>query len=281
MFLQNIFTEIEKTDPEIYERTDTRRSMLKSLRGFSGKLALTAVPIALGSLFKKAYAHESVSSIADILNFALTLEYLEAEFYKKGLEQSNLFPAEVRASIEKIYMHESEHVEFLKAAITSLGATPVKKPKFDFTGGQGSGMGPFANVFSNSRTFINVAQTFEDTGVRAYKGQAGALQSNGDILTAALNIHSTEARHAAHIRLISRLYGSGVGDIKPWITLNNSNINSSVVQPSYNGEENTTQAGVQIMNIGGFPIKAEQASESFDEPLTMEQVRAIAKPFIA
>jgi hypothetical protein len=281
MFLQNIFSEIEKKDPEFYERTNTRRNALKSLRGIGGKIALTAVPFALGSLFKKSYAGTyGTNDVLDVLNFALTLEYLEAEFYKKGLDSPGLLSPQLTASIQKIYNHEAAHVEFLKAAISGSGGTPVPKPTFDFTAGNGSGNGPFKGVFDNPQLFIFVAQTFEDTGVRAYKGQAANLASNDEVLTAALNIHSVEARHAAHIRYLSRLYSSGVGNIKPWITLNNSNIPSNAVQPSYNGEEVTTQATINIVNINGQAISAEAASEAFDEPLTKEQVLAIVDPFI-
>lgn len=281
MFLQNILSEIEKKDPEVFEKVSSRRHALQSFNGLGKKLALAALPFAFGSLFKKAYAGtKGTKDVLDVLNFALTLEYLEAEFYKKGLEASGLIPAALRPSFEKIYSHEASHVEFLKAAIAGAGGTPVSKPTFDFSAGNGSGNGPFKDVFNNPPLFIYVSQTFEDTGVRAYKGQAANLVGTGDVLTAALNIHSVEARHAAHIRYISRLYSSGVGNVKPWITLNNSNIPSAAVQASYNGEELTSQAGVNIVNINGFSINAESASEGFDEPLTKEQVLAIVDPFI-
>jgi hypothetical protein len=164
-----------------------------------------------------------------------------------------------------------------------LGGTPVPKPTFDYTAGNGSGTGPFAGVFSNYSLFLAVSQTFEDTGVRAYKGQAANLISSNEVLRAALRIHSVEARHAAHVREIrSRRTGDPLvaGVPKPWISLNQSNIASAAVQPSYNGEENTVQAGVQITGINGFSITAEDASEAFDEPLTKEQVLMIVAPFI-
>jgi hypothetical protein len=140
-------------------------------------------------------------------------------------------------------------------------------------------------VFSNYGLFLAVAQTFEDTGVRAYKGQAAepALMANNDVLTAALNIHSVEARHASHIRQMRKannsLVPAGV-NVKPWITGNQSGIDSAAVQASYNGEDLTTQAGVQIVNINSQSISANAASEAFDEPLTSAQVLAIVDPFI-
>lgn len=270
MNFKHILNEIQKSDPEVYDRLDTRRAALKNFTGFTGKVAVAAIPIALGSLFKKAYAGtKGTADVFDVLNYALTLEYLEAEFYSKALMAPNLIPAgDANMAIQTISKHETAHVNFLIAAITAAGGTPVAKPEFDFSAGKGSGTGPFNLVFTQFGYFLAVAQTFEDTGVRAYKGRAAELKGTGDVLTAALQIHSVEARHAAHIRLMRRNYGSGVGDVKPWITGNMSTINIPAVQPSYDGEENTNQAGVEIVNINGFPISMNAASEAFDEPLT-------------
>lgn len=284
MNLHNIIHEVEKIDPEVFERLDGRRSALKNLAGIGGKLALATVPLALGSLFKKAYGQTASTQILDVLNFALTLEYLEAEFYNTGLAAAGLIPSgDDRTAFGVIAEHENAHVTFLQTTITSLGGTPVSKPNFDYTAGNGSMMGPFMGVFSNYNIFLAVSQTFEDTGVRAYKGQAGELISSNEILRAALRIHSVEARHASHVREIRSRRPSDpllVGIPQPWITLNYSNIASAAVQPSYNGEELTEQAGVQITGINGFAITAEDASEAFDEPLTKAQVLAIVNPFI-
>jgi len=283
MNLLNVIDEIEKKDPEIYQRLDGRRQALKQFASFSGKVAMLAVPVALGSMFKKAYGQTGTALLLDVLNFALTLEYLEAEFYVKGLAAPGLIAAVDRPAFQTISAHENAHVLFLRTTIMSLGGTPVAKPNFDFTAGNGSMAGPFANVFTNYGTYLAVSQTFEDTGVRAYKGQAGNLISSNEVLRAALRIHSVEARHAAHVREIRRRNGllvpAGVL-LQPWITLNQSGIASPLVQPSYNGEELTTQAGINIVGINGFAITAEDASEAFDEPLTKAQVLAIVDPFI-
>ncbi|MES2851089.1 MAG: ferritin-like domain-containing protein [Bacteroidota bacterium] len=275
MNVQNIINQIEKVDPEVYEKLDTRRDAMKSFGKASGRIALAALPLALGSMFQKAYGQGSTTLVADTLNFALTLEYIEANFYIKGVASPGLIPTTAAMNaLTTIRDHENAHVSFLRTAITSLGGTPVTftAAQFDFTAG-----GTFADVFSNYDTFLAVAQTFEDTGVRAYKGQAGNLMSNNDVLTAALNIHSVEARHASHIRQMRKARGV---DVKPWITGNNSGI-GAVVAASYAGEETTTQAGVNIVNLGGFTISAAAASEAFDEPLTKEQVTAIVTPFFA
>ena len=282
MNLQNILSEIEKTDPDVYDRLDTRRSAMKSFALTSGKIALATIPFALGSMFQKAYGSPTGTKdiIIDTLNFALTLEYLESNFYIQAVA-SGIIPAGDLNGITVIRDHENEHVNFLKTAITAAGAMPVSftAASFDYTA-----KGTFSNVFTDYGTMLAVAQTFEDTGVRAYKGQAPNLISSHDVLTAALQIHSVEARHAAHIREIRRATGllvpAGV-IVKPWITLNQSGIGSAAVQPSYNGEDNVVQAGVTITNIGGFPISASAASEAFDEPLTKDQVTAIVTPFFA
>jgi rubrerythrin len=275
MNVHQMINQVEKIDADVYERLDGRRAALKNLTHFTGKVALMAVPIALGSLFRKAYGQTASRQIIEVLNFALTLEYLEAEFYVTSLSAPNLIPDETaRRAMETIAADEIAHVYFLETTITSLGATHVSKPAFDFTA-----QGNFPNVFTNFETFLAVAQTFEDTGVRAYKGQAANLISSNEVLRAALRIHSVEARHAAHIReMRNRAFSANV---LPWITLNQSGINSSVVQPSYNGEEVVSQAGVNILGINGYDISAKDASEAFDEPLDKSQILAIVKPFLA
>lgn len=283
MNLNKIFGVIETTNVEVYDRLDTRRSAMRNFASLGGKIALAAVPLAFGSMFKKAYAGSTSTkdTAIEILNYALTLEYLEADFYTSALASAGLIPGgAAMAAIQTISKHETAHVNFLRAAISASGGMPVAKPTFDFSAGMGSGNGPFKDVFTDFDTFLAVAQTFEDTGVRAYKGRAAELVGGGDLLTAALRIHSVEARHAAYIRSLRKAYGSGIGDIKPWITGNMSNINSNAVQPSYNGEENTKQADIEITNINGLPISMNAASESFDEGLTKEQVLAIVGPFI-
>lgn len=271
MNLLNLFSEMENTDPEIYDRVDDRRRALRQLGGFSAKVALTALPLAFGSLLRKAYGQSTPATVLDVLNYALTLEYLEAEYYTMGVAASGLIPTADRAGFTAIRDHENAHVAFLRTAIQGAGGTPVSKPQFDFTAG-----GTYANVFSNYDTFLAVSQAFEDTGVRAYKGQAANLLSNKDVLTAALNIHSVEARHAAHVRSLRRTRGASV---KPWITGKDTGGIPSVAAV-YNGEEVTMQAGVEITNAGGFPISANAASEAFDEPLTKQEVLSIVSPFI-
>lgn len=271
-----ILNMLEERDPEMSDRLNTRRQALRDFADLGKKLTMAAVPVAMGGMFQKAYGQSTVN-VVDVLNYALTLEYLEYRFYEKALASAGLIPAGApTAAITTIMNHEKAHVDFLKTAITGAGGTPVAEPKFDFSGGQGSGTGPFATAFSNYQLFLAVAQSLEDTGVRAYKGQAPGLVQQNSVLTAALNIHSVEARHASHIRQMRKANGASV---KPWITGNTSGIDNAVVQAIYNGEENTTQAGVDIKTLSG--VSANAASEAFDEPLTKEQVLAVATLFLA
>jgi len=280
MNIHNLLTEIEKTDPEVYDRLDTRRSAMKQFAKTGGRIALTALPLLFGGMFKKAYAGTN-DSITEVLNYALTLEYLEAEFYATAAAKAGLVPSGAPAgAIATIRDHEAAHVTFLKTAITASGGTPVSKPTFDFSAGNGSGNGPLKDVFSDYKLFLAVAQTFEDTGVRAYKGRAGELMSNNEVLTAALQIHSVEARHASHIRSMRRSVLAN-DSIKPWITGKDTGGIGALVQASYDGEEITKQANIEITGINGTSVSANAASEAFDEPLTKEQVLAIVDPFIA
>jgi hypothetical protein len=259
------------------------------------------LPLALGSLFQKAYGKGSaLKDVIDSLNFALKLEYLERDFYEKALIASRppntnppLIPSGLDyTSIFRIWEHEVKHVEYLVKTITYANGTPIDRPAIDYTYGAGTGTGPFAGVFTNFDIFLAVAQMLEDTGVRAYKGQVVALMEDNDILTSALRIHSTEARHAAHIR---KMRYNNPGPLvstnpkpKPWITGSDSNIlNTPDAQPSYNGEDNTLQggtvgnpqSGIQITGINGLSISAGSASEAFDEPLLKDDVITILTPF--
>jgi len=281
MDLKNIFNQIEQADPEFYERISPRRHILKS---FGSKVALAAVPLALGSLFNKAYG-KTTNTATDALNFALQLEYLEYNFYEKAVNNTpGLIPTADRGGLDKIRIHEKAHVDFLTQALSAAGATPYTPAtaysgadytpnSFDFTAG-----GALPNYFLtlDYTTFLVVAQTFEDTGVRAYKGQAGNLIGS-DYLLPALQIHSAEARHASHIRLLRRTKGDMT--TKPWIT--GKVAPAAVVQGNYNGEENVTQLGINITSLPGLSsnIAVNTATEAFDEPLDKAAVFSLVSAF--
>jgi rubrerythrin len=120
----------------------------------------------------------------DILNFALTLEFLEAAFYAEAVSKGKLTGQ--AAKFAKAVAHdEAAHVAFLKGA---LGSKAVKSPMFDFKG-----------TTAKQSTFLQTAMALEDTGVSAYAGAAPMI-ADKKTLAAALSVHSVEARHAAWVR---------------------------------------------------------------------------------
>ncbi len=261
MNIFKIIDEIKQVDGDAIGRIEhaTRRSFMTK---FSRSLTAAAIPTVMASVVNKAYAQSAAA--VDVLNYALTLEYLEDEFYKMGNAASGLIPAKYAPVFTQIGKHETQHVAFLKGA---LGAKAVAKPTFDFAAG-----GAFPNPFGIFDTFVFLSHALEDTGVRAYKGQAGALLNDPQILEYALQVHSVEARHAAKSRsILSEIRNAP--QIKPWITLNEGS-----PAPVYAGDDNTMQGGKEINGIAG---KSKQAvTEAFDEPLTKEAVLAIATLFI-
>jgi hypothetical protein len=276
MNLLNIIEEIENVDPEVYGKLSQRRDVIKNITSFGSKVAIAALPFAVGTMFKKAYAADSTApSVIDVLNYALTLEYLESAFYNAGTAKGTaLIPAAAATNyFNQVTKDENNHVTFLKSVIGSLGGTPVSPPEIDLTAGNGSGNGPFKDVLTNYDTFLAVAQVFEDTGVRAYKGQAGFLLKNQVVLTAALSIHAVEARHASAIRQIRSQ--------KPWIISTESLGNDTgiaLVNGNYDGEQNIFQGGVnvtQLKSATGSTTSVAIATAAFDEALSSDQVLAL------
>ncbi|KAA6436576.1 ferritin-like domain-containing protein [Dyadobacter flavalbus] len=261
MDIFKIIDDFQKIDGDAAGRLEyaTRRHFMNRI---GSKIASAAIPTAFASIVNKAYAQSAAA--VDVLNYALTLEYLEDEFYKAGNAAANLIPASDKAIFTQIGKHETQHVAFL---VKALGTKAIAKPTFDFQYG-----GAFGDVFTNYKTFVTVSSALEDTGVRAYKGQAGALLADPQILEYALQVHSVEARHAAVVRRLGATVLANAA-MKGWITGN-----AGAVPAIYAGEDNMTQGGV---NLKGLASKSDAAvTEAFDEPLTKEAVLAIAGPFI-
>lgn len=282
MDFNNIIDEIVKADPEFTERISPRRDAIKNITSFGSKVAVAALPFALGTLFKKAYGQtSSTSTVLDVLNYALSAELLESTYYNTYVKQGSYIPASDFPGLELIRVDETNHVKFVTDTIKALGGTPISAASFayvDFTGGSGSQAGPYKDVATSYDIFLAVAQAFEDNGVRAYKGGAPALMSNPTVLTAALNIHSVEGRHASHLRRLRQLRGVAV---KPWITGVDGAIPAGTPGTAvYLGgtgeltEGNTSQAGVDITKF----VSTNAATEAFDEPSTMNYVKTVVLP---
>ena len=207
-----------------------RRGVLRT-GGFSAA-ALGALSLA-GLTSKKAAAQTADIDLA-VLNFALNLEYLEAEFYLRGLSGTGLSAADIGTSpgavtggsavpftttaaaqyAAEIAGDELNHVRFLRAAITAAGGTPVDRPQINLStsftaAAQAAGLinsSQTFNPFADEASFLLGAYIFEDVGVTAYAG-AAALITNKTYLTAAASILAVEAYHAGQIR--TRLAAAG------------------------------------------------------------------------
>ncbi len=139
-------------------------------------------------LVRRAFAAQGSMNDVDILNFALTLEYLEAAFYSEAAKQVPGLSGELAGYVKAFGAEEQDHVDALSGAIKDLGGKPVEAPGVDF-----------GDAFSSTDSFLELAITFEDTGVSAYNGAAPMIDSK-DLLAVAGSIVQGEARHAAAVR---------------------------------------------------------------------------------
>lgn len=144
--------------------------------------AMSATPY-----ISRALAAGGFTNDLDIVNYALTLEYLESTFYRMGVLVKGLSGDELKL-VKQIRDDEDQHVAALIAAAKKLGK-PAAEPTFDFGG-----------AFADRATFLKTANTLEDAGVSAYNG-AGRYITDKAILGSAGAIVQIEARHSALIRL--------------------------------------------------------------------------------
>ena len=135
---------------------------------------------------------DSAGGDVDILNYALTLEFLETEFYTQAAKRVKGLSKQESDLTKELRDNEAEHVDALAATIKDLGGKPVDKPMFKFGG-----------AFASRAAYLKTANVLEDTGVRAYNGAAPMIKSV-DVLAAAGGIVQVEARHAAMIRLVRK-----------------------------------------------------------------------------
>jgi rubrerythrin len=205
------------TDSALRELADdpsSRKRFFKMLGGAGAVSAATVILAACGDDDTSsssasggttaATAEMDNTSDLKILNYALTLEFLEADFYKQVIASGLVKDAKL-ASIAKTFGDsEQEHVDALVATIKKLGGTPVDAPKTKFQPTLDKGL----------KAVLETAATVENLGAAAYLGQAGNIK-NKEVLAAALAIHSVEARHAAALNiLVGRGFGNGKGGLE-------------------------------------------------------------------
>jgi hypothetical protein len=133
----------------------------------------------------------------DVVQYALTLEHIEATFYRDAVAMFTAadfealgLQAGVLDRISMIADHEKAHVDALTAVVQQLGGDPVAEGKYDFG-------------YTDLAGFLALAATIEGVGVAAYGGAAQYLMGENDLLTAALTIHGVEARHAAYLNVLT------------------------------------------------------------------------------
>lgn len=156
------------------------------VKGFAGTIPASVALQMLGMKWAFAQSGDFNGPI-DVLNYALTLEYLEAEFYRQGNE-AGLLDGKEAEYLEQIGADEQAHVDILTSTINDLGGQPVAAPGVDF-----------GQAFKSRASYLETAFTFENLGVSAYLGAAPALYEEKELLAAAAGIFGIEARHAAVI----------------------------------------------------------------------------------
>jgi hypothetical protein len=188
------------------DTSGTRRDMLR--RAGIGGVGFVAGGVLFNGLLSPAHAQgitfstkrKSVANDAKIANYALTLEYLEAAFYKAAVDGGAITDPDALDFARTVAGHEAAHVAALQRA---LGRAAVKSPTFDF-----------GAAVTDQATFLRTAATVEPVGVSAYAG-AGPYISELPILKAALSIHSVEANHAAWVAALLKYKFGAAGSPAP------------------------------------------------------------------
>jgi rubrerythrin len=190
--MTNDILTLEEIDADGAVRETAAAAAGDTRAGFLAKAGLLgAGAIGASALIGADTAFGATKRDVAILNYALTLEYLEAAFYTKA--EKSKFDGELGLFASVVGAHERAHVAALKKA---LGSAAVKKPRFDFQG-----------TTKDAKAFLKTAVVLEATGVAAYAGQAPRVKSD-KVLEAALAIHAVEARHASWARQLAGAKGA-------------------------------------------------------------------------
>lgn len=290
MNFKDILKEIEQATPGAFEEVNGRRQVLKS---FGSKVAVAALPFALGTLFQKASAQTTTTDpILQVLNFGLEMEFFAYNYYHTANNTGSLIPAADQAGFITIADQKKAHILLLQKLITDMGGVPYTPGGYDPTATNPlyivSGAYDFTSkgkyqVFSHYPTFIMLAEVFEDAFVRGYNGETTTLLANMGMLEIVMRLKATTARYASHVRFVRRQLGYTVAPEHPtpWIT-NNIPPHPDFLA-NYNGEENAIQQTIDISALPGLtgttPLTA--ATAAFDETMEREPVRVFMSKFWA
>ncbi len=181
----------EKRMADVVAGETSRRNFLKTagLALAALTVSTTINPIGAGV----AFAAENLKGLSDldILNFALTLEHLEAVFYIEAVASGKLYGPRLTHIMTAIRDHEISHVNALTSTIKKLGGTPVKRQaRYNF------------GSMGNQDVILKTAETLEGVGVGAYTGAAALIANKTAVLPAAASIEQVESRHYAAIRFL-------------------------------------------------------------------------------
>ncbi len=260
--------------------TETLQATLSGRRAFARQLGLASAGIA--AFFSRVEAQSTITD-ADILTFALNLEYLEAEFYTVATTGQTIDKMSVTItgsgtagpttggqmvsffnnsslvnSAMQIAADERAHVTLLQSALTGAGVTPIAKPPIN--------LNALGTGFESQEAFIALARALEDTGVSAYGGAAPLIQ-NKTYLGVAARILATEAEHTANLRLHASLYQAptkpldGADDVPPpsgtqYFTTNSSGLTpvrtpGQVLYIAFGDAANVTSGGFFPSGVNG------------------------------
>ncbi len=248
-----------------------------SRRGFLGSLSAAAAIAAIGG-GSRAEAQAAKVAITDVLNFALNLEYLEANFYLfastgSGLAGSDIgtggivptsppigiaFDAFTLSVIKALAQDEKNHVELLRSAIVGLGGTPIDQPAINFAA---------KGAITTQAQYISAARQFTALGGSAYAGSAQLLVSNASVLTTAAQILGAEGQHAGAISYLCQTQGiqsplidaqdvppsaTNAFTVLPTTALSPARNTSQVLGVAYGVSTPTTTTPTAGVTVGGF-----------------------------
>ena len=262
-----------------------RRAMLRHL----GQAATAALPLALGTavpaVAAPATAYDSVLQL-------LLAERLQSALYTQALAAVGLIPSIQRAAFTRLAGQQAQHIAFLTQALQTAGALIPTAPAFDFSGRKGVASNPvlFPNVLTDYDQFLALVQQIEDLSVRLYQTHFSGITYDARLQQAILRMHSVEAQHSAHIRIL-RLGRGAV--VQPWPSQDDAPIVRTgdalkLTAAATDGEEKATQPLSTTANVpfsdlllirDNTAVHDPSLPEAFDEPVNVDIAQAALNLF--